>query len=300
MNQDNREQQPTPQQTMGNNDVKPNNNDGMAGEQQPAAGTESQPAENANNTGTGSSKNNLIPLVIGAIIIALIMIAGAWYFMNNTDQATDNNGITSDPLGGEEGTAFEFEEGDPNEVVAVVNGVELLREQFNETRGQIAQAAQQQGLTPDTEGAVDQINDQAIETLVNTELLLQAAGEANVTVEDGAVESQMQEIINSVGGEDQLASSLEEVGLTEEGLREELAQEALLQAYLDANLGEFTATEEEINAMYEQASQAGSSLPPLEEVRDQVEEQVILTKRQEATGQLIEQLRAEAEVEILI
>lgn len=299
MNQDNREQQPTPQQTMGNNDVKPNNTDGMAGEQQPAAGTESQPAENANSTGTSSSKNNLIPLVIGAIIIALIMIAGAWYFMNNTDQAADNSGITSDPLGGE-GTAFEFEEGDPNEVVAVVNGVELLREQFNETRGQIAQAAQQQGLTPDTEGAVDQINDQAIETLVNTELLLQAADEANVTVEDGAVESQMQEIINSVGGEDQLASSLEEVGLTEEGLREELAQEALLQAYLDANLGEFTATEEEINAMYEQASQAGSSLPPLEEVRDQVEQQVILTKRQEATSQLIEQLRAEAEVEVLI
>ena len=242
--------------------------------------------------------SSIMPIIIGAIVVALLMIAGAWYFMSGNGDGGSGTGSGANPIPTEQ-SSFEFEEGDPNEVVAVVNGAELLRSQFNDTRNQIAQAAQQQGLTPETEGAVEQINNQAIETLVNTELILQAASAAEVTVEDGAVDTRMAEIIQSVGGEEQLAQSLERLGLTEESLRADLEQEVLIEAYLDTQLEEFIASEEEINALYDQAA-AGQELPPLEEIRGQVEQQVVATKRQEAVTQLVETLRSEAEIDVRI
>lgn len=268
---------------------------------EPTSETQGEVAGSNVSNGAGRS---VMPLIIGAIIVALLMIAGAWYFMSgNGDNASGTGTGTGTGSGTDslpvEQSAFEFEEGDPNEVVAVVNGTELLRSQFNETRNQIAQTAQQQGLTPETEGAVEQINNQAIETLVNTELILQAAAAAGVTADAGAVDTRMAEIVQSVGGQEQLAQSLEQLGLTEDSLRADLEQEVLIEAYLDTQLGEFTASEEEITALYDQAA-AGQELPPLEEIRGQVEQQVVATKRQEAVTQLVETLRAEAEVDVRI
>jgi hypothetical protein len=59
-------------------------------------------------------------------------------------------------------------------------------------------------------------------------------------------------------------------------------------------------TEEEVVAIYEAAGGAEADLPPLDEVRGQIEAQVRGTKEQEAVTAFIDELRKGASIQILI
>jgi hypothetical protein len=66
--------------------------------------------------------------------------------------------------------------------VATVNGVEISREAYETNRSQVEASAVGQGADITDPAIVTQINTQAIETLVNTELLRQEAERLNITV----------------------------------------------------------------------------------------------------------------------
>jgi len=60
------------------------------------------------------------------------------------------------------------------------------------------------------------------------------------------------------------------------------------------------ATDEEINAMYEQQKAASAEIPPLEEIRDQFKSFVIQQKQQQVLVSHIQELRSKANVEVLL
>lgn len=259
--------------------------------------TESPAAPDADSAAAATSDeepSNMTALIIGAIVVGLLLIGTAWFVMSDDGMSVEEPAM--DGVGAMDG----FDEGDPDEVVATINGTELTRAEFNRIRQQVMQTAQQQGMDLNDPNTVQQVNDQAMETLVNTELIRQAAVAAGITVTDEEVDARFAEVVDSVGGPEALAESLEQLGLTEESLRSDVEQELIVQGYLEESIGaDFSASEEEVQAFYDQQGGA-EQLPPLDEVREQIEQQLVMLQEQEVIEGLLQELRAEAEIETMM
>ncbi|MEX2515071.1 MAG: SurA N-terminal domain-containing protein [Candidatus Paceibacterota bacterium] len=192
--------------------------------------------------------------------------------------------------------------------VAIVNGEEIsgdvLSEQLQSLRNANTPQAQQFNNLSD----IDQ-QEVLLEGIINTELQLQAARGAGVTVSDEEVETQLQSSIDQIG-RDEFENRLVQNDVTEEEVREDLRNQLLINAYIEQEAGgEITATEAEINELYQQyAAQIGQAspegqevqTPSLEELRPQIEQAVIQQKRQQIAVDLLNQARENAEIEILL
>lgn len=179
---------------------------------------------------------------------------------------------------------------EPTQVVATVNGVDILRSDYSRVERQFSH------LLPDTQ----LIRERTMEMLINTELIRQAAVADGITVSEAEVDQRFTELVDQIGGSEALAQELQREGLTEETFRQNIEQEFLLERYLDRELTtEFTVTEAEIQSLYEQEGGA-AELPPLDTIRDQVEEQLILQQEQAAISELTDGMRETAEIEIHI
>lgn len=218
----------------------------------------------------------IILIVVG---IGLI-VAGVWYFASS-----------SEPLSEEE----------EKSTVAIVNGEEISREDFEELKSQMAA---QQGLdlsSLDAE-AKSQFEAQVIDELVIQELVEQKADESGATVSQEEIAKQIEETIAQLGGEEAYQEALEEEGLSEEELKELIRTNLVIQAYFEEelDLSSATATEEEVKEFYEKEADQNEEIPPLEEIESQIEGMISQQKQQELMTQLIEELREEADIEILI
>lgn len=186
--------------------------------------------------------------------------------------------------------------------VARVNGVAISSEQYEQNRNQILMSAQQQGIDVADPTVQAEIQTQAIDVLINTELLRQAAGEAGITADEAAIEARYQEIIANIGGEETLRGRMAELGISDESLRSDIEGELLVQSLLEGavDTDSIEVTEDEIVELYEQAGGAEAGLPPLDDVRAEIESQIRLTEEQTLISEYIDGLRTEADIEILI
>ena len=240
------------------------------------------------------TESSMVPIVVGIVILALGIIAAMWFFVGDDQAPVD------DPVMQGDAPALE-EEGDPNEVVALVGGEELTRAEFNRIRQQVLQQAQQQGMNLNDPETMAQVDAQATDTLVNTELIRQAAIAAGTTASEEAIDSRFAEIVAQVGGQEALEDSLAQLGLTEESLRADVEQELIIDSYLEANVDtdDIAVTDQEVDEFYDEAGGAEAGLPPLDEVRMQIEQQLLAQKQNELIGELIEVLRDGADIELL-
>lgn len=182
---------------------------------------------------------------------------------------------------------------------ALVNDVKIPQSEFNSSLKQLTEMAAKQGTDTSDQTA---LRDQAINTLVNGELLRQAALAAGMIASAEAIEKRYNEIRDGIGGADQLAQRLVEFGVTEESLRRDIENEILIQGLFDAKVGikDIVVSDEEINSLYEKIASSAEGVPALKEVRTQVEAQIRQEKEQQLINAYIEGLRTAAKVEILI
>jgi len=252
--------------------------------------TETQVGEEIISTNV-SSKSTL-PLKQYAIATVMIAIIGMvlWYGLEKQERV--KTGV------------FDKIEGlvKTTKPVATVNGVKISKEQYEKNREQIIASAKQQGLDVSDTKVQSEIDTQAIDVLVNTELLRQAAKTAGVVVTPEQIESRYQEIVTSVGGVDELAQKMTELNVDENSLRSDIEGEILIKTYLaDAvDISSIKIEESEIKTAYENASSTGSNLPPLEEVAPQIEAQLKAVKEQDLIKIFIDNLKEKAEIEITI
>jgi len=241
---------------------------------------------------TNVSPKSALPLkqyVIAAVMIAVIGMV-LWYGLEKQERV--KTGVF-DKIEGLVKTA---------KPVATVNGIKISKEQYEKNREQIIASAKQQGLDVSDAKVQSEIDAQAIDVLVNTELLRQAAKTAGVVVTPEQIESRYQEIVTSVGGVDELAQKMTELNVDENSLRSDIEGEILIKTYLtDAvDISTIKIEESEIKTAYENASDTGASLPPLEEVASQIEAQLKAVKEQDLIKTFIETLKEKAEIEITI
>src|SRR3989338_7858413 len=188
----------------------------------------------------------------GAMVVGILVIAAGLLFVLEKEGRT-STGVFS-------GIISSMEEGKP---VARVNDVEILMSDFTSSYDQLLEMSSSQGIDVSDPALLEQLRTQAVDTLVNAEVLRQAAIAAGMTATEN---------------------------------------EFLIQGLFDANIdsANLTATEEELTALYDQAGGVEAGLPPMAEIKDQIEAQIIFDKEQKLISAFIESLRAEATIEVLI
>ncbi|GAA1857691.1 hypothetical protein GCM10009813_18580 [Brevibacterium marinum] len=210
------------------------------------------------------------------------------------------------------------QDGKPNtdgipDVVAEVNGEKITKDDFvplYETQYQQMQMqSQQSGQQVDEK----KLKDQTAENLVSTELLSQKADDHGVKVSDKDIDKALEESAKSsqMSKKDFLAA-MKKQGMDEKKVHAELKTQLKIEDLIEDVSGPFKASDEEIGQAYQQAKtqqeqmgqqggqQGGqqSQVPPLEEMRPQLEKQVKSQKSTEATQKYAGKLRDKADVTI--
>ena len=190
--------------------------------------------------------------------------------------------------------------------VAEVNGTGISRDEFVSVfEAQYQQMSMQAQMTgqPVDEAQLKQL---AADGLVGTELLLQEAADRGLDVSDEEIAAELTRFAqNNQLSEDEFIAAMGEQGLDRDAVIDQIDRQLRVEKLLINEYGEFTATDAEVEAAYQQIADQqaamggqGGQLPPLEQVRDEVEEQVIAQEQAEAMETFSQQLRADADVTI--
>ena len=231
---------------------------------------------------------SMMKIYIGAILLVAVVLLGVLFKLEKEGRSSTNIF----------GTIIASQEA--NRSVAVVNGTDIKNEDLTKSIEQFMELARAQGVDTSKEETMVAVRTQALEVLINTELLRQSAIEKGLSVTDEEVDERIENIKEELGGEEVLNERMATLGMEADNLREDIKEELLIQALLDQVFAEeaIEVTEEEVMAVYDGAGGEEAGLPPLEAVRDQIETQVVTTKEQEIVDELIQTLKEEGEVEI--
>ncbi|WP_104180532.1 SurA N-terminal domain-containing protein [Arthrobacter sp. B0490] len=193
------------------------------------------------------------------------------------------------------------------EVVAVVNGTDIGREDFTTAyEGQFQQAASQAAASGE-EVDQDQLKTTVADNLVSTELLRQEADERGIEATAEARTAAIATLLESsqLGSEEELRAAFAEQGLDDAAFDTQLENQVKLDALLAEEAGDTKPTDQEIQETYDAAvaqqaasGQTATPIPPLEEVRPQIEEQLAGEKTSEAAQSLIGELREGADITV--
>jgi|GEM_PF-3520018 len=238
-----------------------------------------------------------------ALAIVFVLIAGALVWAGISQTSDDEGAETgaSDISFDSEAPLPTFE--DVPEVVATVNGQEVLREDYVAAYTQAFQVSTQQGVATGDPSVQAEIEAQALDILVNTELLAQAAASAEVTVDETQVAAEIESYLSQLGGEEGLEQALSQAGVTREDFEQSIREQFLVEAYL-ANTPElgpdYIVSNEEIQARYDEVASQGVDLPQLEDVREDIVAQLESEYEQLQTQAVLDRLRSAAEVETFV
>lgn len=227
--------------------------------------TPTQP-ENQQTIATPKKKSKRWLWIVIALILLAAAGAGAWYYKNN--------GLGGGP-------------------VAIVNGEEISRQKFNEQKELITTQAGDASLVPTDQELVDQ--------MINEKLLLQDIERRGINVSD-KIDAELQNVKSQFPSEEEYNNALSQNNVTEEQVRESVEYQLLFTEYVTKIQEEkgITVTEAEIKSFYDESVAGQEEAPALEEVREQIESQIAQQKVQVVFEEVVQQLRDQADIQVLI
>ncbi|KAA0919844.1 peptidylprolyl isomerase [Dietzia sp. ANT_WB102] len=193
--------------------------------------------------------------------------------------------------------------------VAEVNGTEISRDEFVSVfRNQYQQMTMQAQMTgqPVDEAQLKKLT---ADGLIGTELLTQEAGKRGIDVSEEEIRAELAVFAerNQVST-DEFIEAMGKQGLDREAVLDQIDKQLRVEKLIVAEYGEFEVTDADVEAAYEQVRQqqamsgggaaGGGELPPLEQVRDQVEEQVRAEQEAGSMEKLSQKLRKDADVTV--
>ncbi|MBG6218303.1 hypothetical protein IWX75_002784 [Arthrobacter sp. CAN_A6] len=198
------------------------------------------------------------------------------------------------------------------EVVAEVNGKQILKEKFTASyEGQFQQLAmqsQQSGQEVDQ----DQLKAQTADTLIGSELLVQEVEKRGIEASTEEIDASWAELVESsqLGSKEEVIAAIAEQGIDEAEVTSQVEDQVGVDKLIAEEAGDTTATEAELQALYDQVkaqqAEAGgqegqeTEFPAFEEARPALEEQVRGQKEADAAEALVSALREEADVVVHI
>lgn len=173
--------------------------------------------------------------------------------------------------------------------VATVNGEKITQKEFDLTKQQLSSSQ------------ASQITDkQIVDQMVVNELLIQEAENEGFKVSQEEIDEQYQSLITQAGGQETFNKSLEQLGVTEQYIRDDIEKQLLVQKFANKQQEEndFSVTEEEASTYYDQLSSQQEGVPPFEEVKEQIKNQLSQQKLNNFILNIASQLKETADVNI--
>lgn len=238
-----------------------------------------EPQSSVNNAPQVRRKRGGLIGLIVAVIVLLLLAGAAYVFMNSDKMA----GVTGG--GG---------------VLASVNGTPITEDEVTERISHAKTGLEAQGLNLEDPQTRDLLRSQALEEIINERVVLADAQAKGVVVTDAEVDTQFNDIRSRFETEAQFTEELGKNQFTPETLRENVRRELLIQKYV-AQISEastLTVSEEEVTAFYDQLKGQNESLPPLTELRAEIEVQLKNQKLAGVVQQIVAELRSKADVQI--
>jgi len=190
--------------------------------------------------------------------------------------------------------------------VATVNGVAILKTAYDTQLASAIASIQLQGGDVTSAESLAQIKAQVLNDLISNELVNQGIASDGIKTTPEEIEAQYQAVLTQAGSVDGLKAELVKAGMTEAQLRENIARQLAVQAYLLKNVdtASITVSDEEIAQFYTDYSKAqkdaGQTVPALKDLKEQIKQQLISNKQQALVTSFIESLRINAKIETTI
>ncbi|MCW3489898.1 SurA N-terminal domain-containing protein [Dethiobacter alkaliphilus] len=237
---------------------------------------------------TIKTKKVFFTMLVFSVLISLVALGGC------SEQATDNNG-----------------EINGSKAIATVNGVGITYDDLQAQILEFEQMAQMQGMDLEDPDTVTILENQAVEVLINEQLLLQEAENKDIQISQSEIDEHIDQMKSGFEDEGQFEEALAAQGVAIEELADLIREDMLIQAVFaeavpNISVSEDDVTDEEINEVYEQQKQMaeaqGMDLPPLEELEAEIEafiiQQMQEAEEQQAIENLLAELRESSEIEI--
>lgn len=224
-------------------------------------------------------KGGMNKVVIAVIVIAVLAVAG--YFAFGRKQAAKVVGV------------------------ATVNGVVIPKDEYDTQYAAAVSASKSQGVDVTNADKLAEIKKQVMDNLISNELVMQGIKAAGIKASSEDVEKQFQAILTQTGGADKLKEALVKANITEAKLRENIAKQLEIQAYLLKNIdvSKITVSDAEIAQFYadyskaQKAADAKAVVPALKDLSEQIKQQITSNKQQALISNFITSLRASAKIE---
>ncbi|MGC0274443.1 SurA N-terminal domain-containing protein [Pseudactinotalea sp. Z1739] len=190
---------------------------------------------------------------------------------------------------------------DVPDVVATVNGTDIAGDEFvtlyQMQFQQMAMESQASGQEVDQ----DELKSQTLNSMVDSELLVQDAHERGYEASEEDVEALLEQTAtsNQMESVEELLGVYAEQGVTEEQVRDDAQTQLLVQELVENDIEVDEPTDEEVVELYESMGlgEDEENGYELEEIRPELEAQVRNQNRSEAVGAHVDDLRSDAEVQ---
>ncbi|GEM_PF-5777275 len=190
--------------------------------------------------------------------------------------------------------------GSPESFAAHVNGEGVPAAALQIRFDQVKKSSEAQG-TPLEEKDIELLKQQVLNDMISEMLLIQHGKKQGMTAQAETVESEYQKIVAQFPSQEEFEKQLSTQGTKPEDVRDAISRQLIVQQIADQQATEHAIeiTEEEMQKTYDEAVASGAEVPPFEEVKSQIEEYLRQQKTGELMSALVDQLRAQASIEIL-
>lgn len=186
--------------------------------------------------------------------------------------------------------------------VAIVNGVEISREAFDSEVKYDLASYESQGVTL-TDKEIAEVKQYAVDRLINTHLLKEAASKAGITAESVDIEGELAAVKDSFTDEAAFLKALTDAGFTLESYQSVLAEILMIEALFEQELefSKIEVGEEEVQAMVDLYLQNYEEEEEIDEadLREYVAYTLKEQKAEAMRSEYIEKLRKESEIKYL-
>ncbi|OHA18559.1 MAG: hypothetical protein A2664_02890 [Candidatus Taylorbacteria bacterium RIFCSPHIGHO2_01_FULL_46_22b] len=186
--------------------------------------------------------------------------------------------------------------------VAIVNSEKITQGEYDLRYAQLAASIVSQGRSATTTEMQTAIKQQVVDTLISETLILQAARKEGIKQNNEEIDALFSQNKTQFGDTAAFEKALKDQGFSQKTFKDALVRNNIVQQYLSkhVDLTSAKATDAEIRSFYDQAALESSNVPPLSEVRTQVENQIIQQKQQLLISNYVNLLRASSTIETLI
>ncbi len=182
--------------------------------------------------------------------------------------------------------------------VAVVNGKELPRKDFNTQLESMKQQYKQMGM--DVSKKEDMLKKNVVDQMVGAELISQKADKEGVKVTDKELDKRYSDFTDQFKSEEQRKKAFKDNDLTEKKVKDQLKENLKISKYIDKNTEEPKVSDKEIKEQYDKMAEQQDDAPKLDKVKPTIKKQLVQQKTQKQIQSIVDKLRKEADVEVKI